>query len=496
MNHRGRLGRAGIVVLSLLLPVLFALLPALFLYAHNAGEVSGGQVLRPLLWSVLGALGLWLLLRPLMRDSVRTGVAVSVCVVLFFSYGRLYDALSDWGLFVPRHCYLLPVMLLAAGYGIYFIRILRVDFTKPAKVMSVVAVLLVATNAIGASLGARSHGPSVDGGPDLHGVAEAESGPGEAGARPDIYYIILDEYAHPDTMLEYYGYDNRGFTDRLAGMGFFVASGSRTAYPLTHWSLAASLNMEYLPAGASDQQAFDRMACSAAVSGLKSLGYRYVYSGVWFSQEQVGADLYFNFYRQWDGDSVISDFSRALWNTTMARPFYDRLVGGTYMGHYRTAIVDQIRSLKAMPDVEGPKFVFAHIICPHAPFGFGPNGEPVDPARAFDYQDRDLYLGQYVYITRQIEELVAVILERSAAEPIIILQSDHGLREHAGLETGVDEWRKILNAYYLPGDGAQALHDSISPVNSFRVVSDHYFGTGYGLLEDTLPLPAGGQGAS
>jgi len=43
----------------------------------------------------------------------------------------------------------------------------------------------------------------------------------------------------------------------------------------------------------------------------------------------------------------------------------------------------------------------------------------------------------------------------------------------------------ILNAYALPGvDPAQALYPSISPVNSFRVVLNRYFGTDLPLLED------------
>jgi hypothetical protein len=42
---------------------------------------------------------------------------------------------------------------------------------------------------------------------------------------------------------------------------------------------------------------------------------------------------------------------------------------------------------------------------------------------------------------------------------------------------------KILNAYYLP-QGADQLYPSISPVNSFRLVFNSYFGTNFPLLED------------
>jgi hypothetical protein len=43
---------------------------------------------------------------------------------------------------------------------------------------------------------------------------------------------------------------------------------------------------------------------------------------------------------------------------------------------------------------------------------------------------------------------------------------------------------EILNAYYLPDGGNNTLYSSITPVNSFRLIFDQYFGTKYGLLDD------------
>jgi hypothetical protein len=42
----------------------------------------------------------------------------------------------------------------------------------------------------------------------------------------------------------------------------------------------------------------------------------------------------------------------------------------------------------------------------------------------------------------------------------------------------------ILNAYYFPDGNYGALYNSITPVNSFRVVFNQYFGTDLELLED------------
>jgi hypothetical protein len=473
--------------LSLILhPFLFAVFPTLFLYSHNIAETSTNQVIAPLLFSALGALALWVILAMLLKNTLKAGLATTILVTCFFSYGRVYDLLAGWNVLIARHAYLLPAALLVCGYSIYFIRIARADFKSVTKVLNIVALVLVSVNVT--TITVHNAQPWFKSATDLRlqEVVVAGTDGDEPANMPDIYYIILDEYAHPATMLDYYDYDNGGFISELTSMGFFVAPDSRTAYPLTNWSLASSLNMQYLPAGASHDFCFQKMANNAVAAYLKSVGYTYVYSGVWFDQEEVGADLYHNFYESSSGDTVVREFSRTLWNTTMARPFYDHLTGDAYACHYRSSITEQLDSLTTMPDIEGPKFVFAHIICPHAPLLFGPNGEDVSPADFYNFEDKQFYLGQYRYISGQIQAVLTTLIEHSASEPVIILQSDHGIRQHPGLEIGDSEWQKILNAYYLPGNGSQDLYDSISPLNTFRLIFNHYFGTDYALLEDPV----------
>ena len=306
-------------------------------------------------------------------------------------------------------------------------------------------------------------------------------------ATPDIYYIILDEYAHMDTMKEFFDYDNSDFVNNLVDKGFFVADKSRTVSGSTERSIASSLNMEYISDGESDETVYRKIANSKVVNFLKSSGYKYVYfeSPYENGKYKMDADLYYNFYQEGSGPKV-SEFQRILWNTTMLRPFYNYATRNQLESCYRYGLIETLEQLKEMPKVEGPKFVFAHINCPHGPFVFGPNGEFVSPSGWDDWEDSQFYLGQYVFITREVEKVVDVLLKRSQTPPIIIIQSDHGLRRLPGrdVEYGGDEWRKIFNAYYLPGTGAEGLYDSISPVNSFRLVFNQYFGTSYQMLGD------------
>jgi hypothetical protein len=43
----------------------------------------------------------------------------------------------------------------------------------------------------------------------------------------------------------------------------------------------------------------------------------------------------------------------------------------------------------------------------------------------------------------------------------------------------------ILNAYYLPGMEVDALYPTITPVNSFRIIFNHYFGNKFKPLPDS-----------
>jgi hypothetical protein len=50
--------------------------------------------------------------------------------------------------------------------------------------------------------------------------------------------------------------------------------------------------------------------------------------------------------------------------------------------------------------------------------------------------------------------------------------------------TDVGERLPILYAVYTPPGDTLPLYRSITPVNTFRVLLDHYFGTNLGLLDD------------
>jgi hypothetical protein len=159
-------------------------------------------------------------------------------------------------------------------------------------------------------------------------------------------------------------------------------------------------------------------------------------------------------------------------------------------------------NLETVPDLESPKLVFAHIVAPHGPYLFDAQGNALDPSGPFTFaEDPALsglpetvlkYRGQAIFVSGKVQEVVELILERSATPPVIIIQGDHGAgvgEEYRSIDDpGVPQRAAILNAYFLPYGCDRYLYPTITPVNTFRIVLNCYFGGAYPLLDDITYL--------
>ena len=142
-------------------------------------------------------------------------------------------------------------------------------------------------------------------------------------------------------------------------------------------------------------------------------------------------------------------------------------------------VLDKIDKLSYIKE---PKLVFAHIIIPHPPYVFGPNGDPVameDVGTTKSDREDALYRDQAIYISNRMQEIVPRIISNSARPPIIIIQGDHGPTVAKDAKTRM----RNLNVYYFPGVDAP-LYPTITPVNTFRVIFNIYFGQNLPILKD------------
>jgi hypothetical protein len=149
---------------------------------------------------------------------------------------------------------------------------------------------------------------------------------------------------------------------------------------------------------------------------------------------------------------------------------------------FRERTLFALEEMDELSYIEGPKFVFVHIIAPHPPYVFGPTGGPVEPAEVGTTKTEEgasHYRDQAIYISSRMMEIVPKIIENSSTPPIIVIQGDHGPTVASSPRARMSN----LSAYYLPGAGSSA-YPTITPVNTFRVIFNEYFGQNLELLDD------------
>jgi hypothetical protein len=448
-----------------------------------------------------GALVVLAVLSLLLRDLGRGAALTSILIVMSFSFGPVARALGDSSLDLKRSITAAIWVVLILGLAVLVVRLKPPVIAGLAQVLTLMAGALVVMNVVSLisyeATFEEVEAPPVP--PELAHVID-EVGPDQR--RPDIYYLIFDRYGARGPLRDLFGFDNSPFLDALEDKGFFVSDETRANYGKTNLSLASSLNMQYLDfltrqygrntgRGAPLKDLLQR---SKVAKVLRGLDYRYIHmqSGFTVTSSSPIADRNLAF------DSTTPEFSTGLYNMTVFKQLLGDAVPNPVQGklkrHY-DRVRWQFDTLEEMPQLPGPKFVFAHFLMPHPPFVFDRDGNFVEEQPPPDAEDEE-YLVQVRYTNKRLLALVDKLLSGPVNErPIIILQSDEGphpTRYRVGQETfdwtnATDEELvekfSLLNAYHLPG-GSEGLYEGITPVNTFRLIFDRFFGADLPLLPD------------
>ncbi len=307
--------------------LLFAVMPVLFLYAHNAPKLAPRDLALALPATALAAGIVFLLLRVLLRDGRRAGLAATVFWLWFFSWGPLRHGESLLGSGLIGAEWLLAAIwtgvLLVALWGVSR---LRRDLRPATRLLNMVGLGLVLLQVAMAAPAVWRQAHRQYPVPDLAGYHSHRPAGGKL---PNIYFIVLDGYARADVLRERYGFDNGPFLDFLRQRGFYVADRSSANYFTTLMSLPATLNMDYLDplARAAGRQCSDVKPAVAYVERnrvcrlLRAAGYRTVanYCG-WSDWEMSSADLF-------QGRPVLGNFERQVleWTPLAALGSHDEL---------------------------------------------------------------------------------------------------------------------------------------------------------------------------
>jgi len=473
-------------------PLLFAAYPILALLAFNITELNFSAGVRSLLISSLLAVALFLVFRTIFQDSNRGALLASAILILFYSYGHVYNLLIGRqiaGIHPFQHRTLLPLWLVLAALAIWWVSRRKGNtstLTYSLNIIGIVLVLLPLFQLVSFFVQSKLDETRAENNSSTLNLKLGNQ-------PPDIYYIILDGYGRSD-VLKNYGYDNSDFLNSLRSLGFFVAECAQSNYAQTKMSLTSSLNFNYLDQlsdhfvpGSTDRTGmYALMQRNAVRKSLEKAGYKVVSFASGFPMtEFTDADYFLAPHSSW---TELNDFESLLVKTTFAgsaepgtaNTDTDMPNSDPALRRERTLYV--LANLDKVASLKGPKFIFVHLVIPHPPYVFGPTGGPIAPDQEGISRTEQLgihYRDQAMYISSRMQEILPKIIANSATPPVIVIQGDHG----PTVPSEPRERMRILNVYYLPGVDSQ-VYSTITPINTFRVIFNAYFGQHLELLDD------------
>ena len=487
-------------------PILIALFPVFLVYSQNIHLILIQGIIFPILIILGITIAIWVSIKFILKNTRKSALLTSLYVFLFFSYGIIFKILESN--VTEEYLILIHVLLLIAYTALvvfitYYVVKTRKNFsyvTSTTNVVSIILLSLIFFNITTynfenfSSFNDETYEPIIVG--------------NNLGSLPDIYYIVLDEYAPLRTLNTVYDYDNSDFVKFLQERDFYIAKNSHSNYAETFLAMASTLNMKYVNylSDTVGEESLDQripyqmISNNHVMKNLKSIGYE-IYnfdSGWWGTRSLQIADV------NLCSKNQNMDFHtlHALKQISVFRAF-DMFIkdpsSEIFHQERRDRIFCQFDDItKIKQETEKPVFVFMHVMAPHDPYVFGPDGEEVDYKYTFGptgtayldpSEEKTAYLNQLIYLTKTLRGVIENLQENSENQPIIIIQSDTGPSTKFG-ETGNEmhqvDRMSIFNAYYFPNGKYDLLSDDITPVNSFRIVFDSNFQTDYGLVEDRV----------
>tara|TARA_B100001146_G_scaffold87560_1_gene77684 strand:+ start:144 stop:1598 length:1455 start_codon:yes stop_codon:yes gene_type:complete len=455
----------------------------MFFFQGNLHEIPFGDVIFPLFLSISITFLSWVILRKFI-GSQRSGLIISLIIMSFINLGNIRFFISD----NPTESLqssvegqiLVSILLLVNVIGIiYFLKKHKLDAkTSIANVISMTMIGVLIFSITSFSITTADDN-------SLANLSDIPVQISDVENKPNIYFIILDEYAGFIQLKNDFNFDNSNFSIELEKRDFFVGTESFSNYPNTSLSVPSIMNMIY----------FDFIPDKL---GKDSKNIRVVEKMI--NENNVMKILQSNGYKITTLDGVVGRISNTyLADITLCSSIFDinpdvrknfALVYVPIVGLQDLVFNEVIRnklecSFSALidfnEDPKNPDFVVAHLRFPHSPYIYDSFGNSVS---INDRGDKNAYLEQLKFANKKTLEMIDSIQERSS-ENIIIVISDHGYRPYINWENPtIDDYIRgfnILDAYYLPGEEK---HEKIAPVNIFRTIFNLYLEMDYEILDD------------
>lgn len=476
-------------VLSVLLTNLY---PCVFLFSHNAEEAPFSSMFPFFGIFLLNAAAFLLLFSLVIRRFSAAAVMSNLAMLLVINFSLLLE------LFQKPFPSLEPLQLMIA-FGVLLLGLLiplaikRPNMKVGCMLFSLTFGALILVSLFSAGVRQLTFDPS---GNETVEQKKYEPKTFVSEERPNVYFFLFDEYGGYENLQHYYRYDNDPFLTELESRGYTVSRDSHNTESILTVTLVPNLmNMNYVckdktkTAKKNDMLVMPNFFRTFAENGYEINLVNHL--------DYFGADGC-HVLTEHQSRRTISDYllkNSVYKHIDALKKLLNDYIQADYVETYRGVLLSAMEAgrncWKAVGDK--PTLTMCYLQTPHAPTILDKNGELVDNYEnvGWHWGNFDLYLGQLEFVNRYILDTLGQI-QRQDPGALIILQSDHGVRQ-AKHYYEMGTWKtydapmenlymqNCLNCVYYRGQ--QFDIGGKTGINTLRTILNQVFGTDYKMIK-------------
>lgn len=471
-------------------------------YSENFGSIPINEMLIYFAKTIVIVSLLLFFLKKRLSSWIKAGLIITPILVFFFFYGAIQETLKSSAIFywLAKYRILLPGIILFIVGLYYYLKKSNKSFAKVTLYLNVLMIVLIVLDIGKISVDLIQLKSNSEEKSELL----SEMPPCDKCQKPDIYFILLDEYWGTDMLRKYFNYDNHSLDSFLSKNGFRVIPHPSSNYSVTPVSVASMFDMKYA-AWLKDKDnvvaedygvvASKVITKSATIQFLKSLGYQINNCSIFDIEDKPAA---YNFQvlpvkmRLITSKTFPAKVERdLLWIVRMKiASRYDWLTK-KFQNEAREGNKEIIRQTVEVVNKTStrPQFTYTHLLMPHLPCIYDSLGRDI----FLNYyrtglsgkQNDENYLQYLVYTNKQVMKIIGEIMIKSKGNAAVILMSDHGYRYFSSEDKSLSRFNNY-NAVYLPSKDYHLFYDSMTNVNEFRTLFNSLFVQKLPMLKDSV----------
>lgn len=472
-------------------PYFLYLLPIFFVlhaFVYHYPLISSSDAFEVLITYIVAVTILALFFYFVFRNIIKTGIFVFSLFCFHLFFGTLLEGIKRS--FLPnlfsKYSFLLPFLLVVLTAWFIYLFKAKQKFVTATVYLNLVLTASVFIETVQLFLK-----------PKQGATTQTIIQHGENDNRPDIYFVIADEYAGKKQLADVFKFDNSPFENELRKRGFYVIADSKSNYNYTPMSVASILNMNYLSGISRDCRdvknsiaSFNNINTGSVQKFLSGKGYSFVNNSIFeFAEQPAKVDNVFFSTRkklitsQTFTERLMKDIG---FNFVTRFKIFGFVKYWAYftLNNNETLFSNTIEESKK--NSEQPRFIYLHQTMPHYPYYFNESGKPNAVAELEEGKqvNQKNYIGYLQFANKKYLELLDNILTNSKTQPVIVFMSDHGFRHFTDDFDSSLQFSSI-NAVNLPNKKYAQFYPGMSGVNQFRILFNTMFQENFPVLKDS-----------